>query len=221
MKTVLGSTRYVALSILAIVLGYSSVAYANITGVTDWTWSSGISCYTPLLDSSPQLVISATQYGAGPVQMGGTLLADSIDDPTLTINDQINNQSGVDWSGFILDVYMSTNFTFSSIPPNTYPFVANPSGWTAAVTIAPNYIGGGQYMGQITFSGGTPVSANPASNNNLLNFSYQVTFNGSLSYGFSEQATAIPVPEPTAAGCLLAGLGVLVGFARLKRGRQI
>jgi PEP-CTERM motif len=213
MKTLSNLNRFASLSVLAAALMCCSVGRAGITGVTNWGGSSGIDCWGVVFDNSPHLTVAASQYNAGPVQMWGTILADTPSDPTLTINDQINNESGIDWSGFVLDVYMSTNFSLT-LPASP---VANPLGWTGSITIAPTYVSPGQYMGQITFSGGTFVSADTNSVNNLLDFTYKITFNGSTSYSLGETATAIPVPEPATFGCVLLGLGALIGSWRMKQ----
>lgn len=131
-------------------------------------------------------------------------------DPTLTINDQINNVSGIDWSGFVLDVYMGSTFSLS-LPSSP---VANPLGWSGSIDITPYEISSGMWMGEITFTGGTPVSADPSSPNNILNFSYQISFAGSTSYSFTEQLTVIPVPEPSSASLVGFG-GVLSGLLTL------
>jgi len=206
--------KIVYITVLAAMALSGSVSRASITSVTNWTYSAGLYCYTPVLDSSPKLTLDAWLYnGSGPEQMGGTILTSSAIDPTLTINDQINNSSGVAWSGFVLDVFMSTTF---SIALSASP-VANPSGWTGDITIAPHFdAGSGQFMSQIVFSGGTPVSPNASDPSNLLNFTYQVSFSGSTSYSFTEQATAVPVPEPGAWGLWTIG-SLLLGFRACKR----
>ena len=156
--------------------------------------------------------------GSGPEQMGGTILTSSAIDPTLTINDQINNSSGVGWTGFVLNVFMSS--TFSLVLPASP--VANPSGWTGNIASAPHFDpGSGLYVGEILFSGGTPVSPVVGDPNNLLSFAYQISFSGSTSYSFTEQAAVIPVPEPGSLGLLVVGSLLLSGWGCRRRLGQV
>lgn len=218
MKILSKSNRFAALSVSAIVLMCCSIGRADITGVTDWNYSTGLYCYSPILDSSPQLTLNADLSTLGWEHMGGTLIANTPVDPTLTINDQINNDSGFAWSGFILNVSMSTNFSLNlpvSLVPPTLP-VGNPGGWTGSITVAPHFdVGSGLYVGQITFSGGTPVSPVSLDPNNILSLTYQITFSGSTSYSFAEQVSAVPVPEP--ATFSLLGFGMLMAVLKFRR----
>ena len=203
------------MSVATAVLMCCSVSHASITGWSDWGYSSGLSSCYSWLDSSPQLTIEAAQQGTTPVSMWGTIHTDTPGDPTLNINDIINNASGIDWSAFTLNVFMSSTFTIGLSPT-----VANPSGWTSIVT-QPVNTGPGVWMGQIQFNGGTPVSANPISAENLFNFTYQISFAGSTGYSFTEQAIVTPVPEPASATFILLGMGALVCTWRLKQNKQI
>jgi len=215
MKTLIRTKTLFGLSVAAAVLMCCSNGQASITGWSNWGNDSGLLNCTSWLDTSPRLTIQAAQDTSGPASAWGTIHTDTANDPTLTINDQINNASGIDWSAFTLDIFMSSTFT---IGPSS-PSVANPSGWTEVVT-QPIFTGT-SWMGEIKFTGGTPVSANPSSANNLFNFTYQITFAGSLSYNFSEQGSATPVPEPASVTFILLGMGALVCSWRMKRSENI
>lgn len=220
MKTSINIKKFVCLSVSAALLLCCSVSRANLTGVTGWYYSSGISCYptfTTPEGADPVLTITGNQTTPGSASMWGHILADTPSDPNLTINNQINNLSGVDWASFTVDVYMGTSFQLGlpAIP------VANPSGWNASVTVVPYDTGGGNWWGRLTFTGGTPVSANTLSPDNLLDYTYKIlNFSGSLSYGFSEVVTITPVPEPASATFILLGMGALVCTWRLKQNKQ-
>lgn len=213
MKTSATLRGFVCLSVAAVLLLCGSVSRANITGITGWGYSGGIDCY-PVFDTSPQLTIGGYQNSTGPVSMWATILADTPADPNLTINNQINNQSGLDWTAFTVTVTMGTTFNLG-----TTPFVTNPGGWSYLVN-QPVSIGGGNYQGSIQFTGGTPVSAAPGPNN-LLDYTYQIlNFSGSTGYSFNEAVSIVTVPEPASVTFVLLGMGALVCSWRLKQDKQ-
>ena len=216
MKTLIRVKRLVGWSVAAVLLMCGSVSRADLTGVTDWYNSTGVEYCYPAFSvpqySDPLLGISATQTNAGPVSMWGTIIANSISDPNLIINNQINNESGVDWASFTVDVYMSTSFSlgFPATP------VVSPSGWTGTISVTPHNTVGTTWWGQITFTGGTPVSANLLSPDNLLDYTYKIlNFSGSTSYSFQQDVTVVPVPEP--ATFSLLGLGTLMLVSKFRR----
>ncbi|MFO1477307.1 MAG: hypothetical protein U1F98_11710 [Verrucomicrobiota bacterium] len=134
--------------------------------------------------------MTADQYSAATMQ--GTIWTDSPEDPTLTIGLTINNDTGFPWTAYHINVSMSQVFTISS------PTVANP-GWTAVIQQQPVW-NGSTYLGQLEFTGGSPVGLDQ-----LLSLSYQITFTGATQYAFGQEL--IPVPEPSPASLLaLAGL---------------
>lgn len=186
----------------AAIWGLCSVAQASITGVTA-TGDENVSVpvYTFSATDS-QLTLNETQLGAGNVT--GDITTDVPGDPTLTIQNVINNDTGYAWTGYHVNVFMTQPFTIA----NT--IVLNP-GWTGSVTQQP-ILSGGVYGGQIDYLGGTPVL-----NGQILSFSYQITFGGSAS--FSQEL--IPVPEPGSLSLLLGGGLLLAGlmFIRQRRSR--
>ena len=197
----------------AAMLVCASASRAGIIGVTNWTYDTSLNGLSLVFDTSPHLGVVANQSGlAG--QMGGTILANSIEDPTLTMSDSINNDSGFAWSAYVLDVSMSVDFSLA-VPAN--PF-ANPSDWSGTISTAPHYDSvSGQYIGEIVFSGATPVSPVDGDLNNILDFMYKITFAGSSSYTLTQQFSAIPVPEPGALSLMAAGSLVLGGWTMGRR----
>jgi hypothetical protein len=180
-----------------------SLVHADITAVTDWGYSGGIYCYTPLWDSAGSVGIDGYQSGLG--QMGGMITTSDAVDPTLTINNSINNDSGFAWTGYIVDVFLNTNFSisFPAVP------VSNPSGWAAGVIIPVHFdSGSGLWTGTIDYTGGTPVSPVSGDPNNEFDFAYKVTFGGLTQYSLTESVT--PVPEPGAFSLLMIG-GLVLG----------
>ncbi len=194
---------------------YFAHANANITGAS-WDYGSGdVSCVM-LWDSSDPTTLNLDMYQSGSVgQMNGGVTTDSAGDPTLTMNNEVDNNSSFAWTSYYVDVYMNVNFSFSGIS------VANPLGWAGGVLIAPHQVAPftPQWTGTLIYyaNGGPPVNNIPLDPNNVLDFTYKVSFLGSTSYNIQEVVTA--VPEPGALSLLLAG-GFLAGGVRVLRRRQ-
>jgi hypothetical protein len=191
----------------AMVLGFS-LSHATITGVPTWDYSGGLYCYSPVFSSANQSVsLSGYQNNYGSIGLGIT--TDTSTDPTLTINNSINNQSSFAWTEYIVSVAMNQSFTISTAAATA------PPGWTAGIT-QPGAPVAGIYTGIIDYVGGTPVANSPGPNN-ILNFGYSVTFSGSTSYSLTESAN--PVPEPNMAAFLLIS-GTLLGGWMIARRRS-
>ncbi len=206
-------------------LAFCSTANAIITdaywdadddGVIDcntWTWTGG---------TAPTLWMSGDQLGLpgdpfAPGHMVGYVTLDSAEDPILTLNGTINNQTASAWYGYQINVIMSIPFTFVSPGPT----VGNPPiyDWFVAGVGAPTvqlsgpYIG--QYMGSLYFSKGTDIMFNES-----LDFLYSIEFSGSWGFQFTQEMIpwATTIPEPSTA--VLAGFGALVLALRLRRNRR-
>ena len=194
----------------ALLLFGASQASADITNI--WyadDGDGGLVCPTYPPTSGDSLDIYGDQYW-GPGHVLVNIATDTAEDPTLTLNNVIDNDTGFDWTGYIVNVYLNKSFTFSGIS------VANPSGWTGAVTISPAFNGmSGLWEGQITYTGGTPVNTIIGDPNNNLDFTYKVTFSGATQYTLTEEVT--PVPEPGAVLLTLVGLAVFCGISRFRR----
>jgi hypothetical protein len=188
-------------------LGWS-LSQASITSIPTWSYSGGFYCYAPVFTTADQTVdLTGHQSSFG--AMGLNIITDTPTDPTLTVNDSINNTSSFAWTEYVVNVAMNQSFSINSAG------VVAPGGWTANIT-QPGAPVSGVYTGTIDYLGGTPVSIYPALNS-TLNFGYQVTFSGSTSYSLIQSAT--PVPEPGALGLLMTS-GLLVGGRTLSRRRQ-
>ena len=138
--------------------------------------------------------------------MDFTITTDTPSDPTLTINNSINNTSSFAWTEYIVNVAMNQAFSIDSAG------VIAPSGWTANIT-QPGAPVGGVFTGTIDYLGGTPVSIFPDSNS-TLNFGYQITFAGATQYSLTQ--TANPVSEPGAFALLMFGMLLFSGWMASK-----
>ena len=132
-------------------------------------------------------------------------------DPTLKLISAIDNDTSFTWTAYHVNVYMNNSFTLSAATAS-FPG-AIPGDWTATITQQATPIGGGQYEGQLDFTGGTPVAVGDE-----LDFSYKLAFTGATSYSFTQEM--IPVPEPGTIGFLAAGALLLGGFRVVRQRRN-
>lgn len=141
------------------------------------------------------LTFDGVQSGSG--MFGADVLSATSPDPTLTVNESIDNTSSFIWTEYILSVSMNQNFSINSAG------VTAPSGWTAAIT-APSGPVSGIYTGTIDYyvvAGGTPVAIYPLPNSTLY-YGFQLTFDSST---YSVTESVMPVPEPGTLSLLLVG----------------
>jgi hypothetical protein len=185
-------------------LGWS-ISQASVTSIPAWSYSGGIYCYAPVLDTAAQSVAldgNQSSFGA----MGLTIQTDTASDPILTIANSINNTSSFAWTAYVVSVAMNQTFSINSAS------VSAPPGWTASIT-QPGAPVSGVYTGMIDYVGGTPVATSGP--NNTLDFMYAVQFTGSTSYSLTESAN--PIPEPGPFSFLMAGALLLGGWTVARR----
>ena len=142
-----------------------------------------------------QLSIDGTHnlWDAGHIQ--GDIITDTELDPTLTLFNEIDNDTGVTWNDYHVKVTMSKSFSFSNVA------VTN-GGWTFNTT-TPVQVGS-DWIGYIDYFAGNLVP-----NGGTLDFSYAISFLGSVS--FQEELTPSTVPEPGTFALMVCGLtGLLV-----------
>jgi hypothetical protein len=123
-------------------------------------------------------------------------------DPTVTVRNTIDNDTGFDWTGYHVNVFMNTNFSLAAA--TIYPDTSEP-GWTGSITVSPAVWNGSEYEAQADYVGGSPIL-----DGETIDFSYMMTFTGSVQY--CQQM--IPIPEPGTVILLLSGLAGLVAFRR-------
>ena len=181
-----------------------STTFANAGSILNATayGDQNIECYLYTFSPTDQSLLMGTgampmdQYSSGTVS--GYITTDG--DPTMTIGNNIENDTGFSWTGYIVGISMSQFFTISA------PAVSNP-GWNISISQQPPV--GGPFTGQLILTQGSGASI-PVGG--VLDFSYKVTFGGSGGYS----TTLTPVPEPGTAG--LVALGLLGGwFVRRRR----
>jgi len=196
------TTRFL-LGLLSV--GAVTAAQASITSSLFWSTdtskindSNGWS-YGPNKGSA---VLTGIQYAAG--QVAGSVQTDTVLDPTLLRGNYMNNDTGQSWGGYSDVLTMQVPFTIGSVN------ISAPGDWSYTV-IVPTLVGG-QYQGSIQFSGGTAIGAGGE-----LDFSYTLTFGGSMQYNINEQLTPTIVPEPGTMSLLLLGGLAVAGFAQCRR----
>lgn len=194
----------------AIAFAHFTISNAAITNVwlenptsVQWSWQS--------LGENATLWMSGAQTEVD-WQLFGQVRTDSPEDPVLTLNGTVLNNTTSSWLGYQINVLMSIPFTF--VAPG--PSVINPpnNDWLVVATWQP-WWNGSSYIGTLWFSAGTPVDIGDS-----LNYTYSIDFSGTLGFQFCTQMIPwfTPVPEPSS--FVLAGLGglaMLAMFWRFKR----
>jgi hypothetical protein len=179
-----------------------SISNASITNVTAYG-GTAVDCYFYSFGSPGDLFTMMSHQNAKG-KIWGNILTDTAEDPTLTLQNTIDNQTAFSWTAYHVDVSMNNPFAIAS------PSVLN-SGWTFGAPVQPVW-NGSAYVGQIDFYAGTPVAIGQ-----ILSFSYQIVFSGATSFNFTESLT--PVPEPGVLSLLLGG-GLLLAGSRTVSRRQ-
>ena len=67
-------------------------------------------------------------------------------DPTVTMRNTIDNDTGFSWTGYHVNVFMDNPFTVSAATIYT-PATSEP-GWTGSITVSPAVLVGSQYEGR-------------------------------------------------------------------------
>lgn len=177
-------------------------ARANITGITYSSDNNAVlNCPIYTWPGGTGVNIYGYQH-SGPGSIDFNVTTDSSGDPTLTLGNTIVNDTGFAWSGYEVTVTMQQTFTLSSA------LVTVPANWSIGSIVQPGAPVGGIYTGNIFLSAGTPIQVGQP-----LDFSYQLSFDGSVA--FTETLT--PTPEPGTCSLLLAGLALGGWFTSRRR----
>jgi hypothetical protein len=142
----------------------------------------------------------AQQSGSGGTDL--TIGTDTPTDPAFTLAISTVNSSGFTWTSYLVDVSMSTTFTFSGVANSV------PGDWSATVQ-NPGAPVAGIFTGHLVFNAGTPVAVTQP-----FDFTYTVNFTGGGSINLNQTLT--PVPEPGTLSLLAVG-GALLMIIRRRR----
>jgi hypothetical protein len=192
-----------------------TTSYASITNAWWNDDGDGMMVCTNWTYEGSTLNMWGTQYGS-PAHMQGWADASDAIDPTLTLGNSVNNDTGVTWLGYQVNVIMSIPFTFTTPGPS----VDNPptSDWFFAgglpVTLQVSGPWAGYYEGTLYFNAGTPLAPGGE-----LDYLYSINFAGSTHYSFTQEAFAYMTSIPEPGTFMLAGIGGLLLTLRLRRNR--
>jgi hypothetical protein len=193
--------KILAFAIAASFLTGLTPARANVIGISYAPDSSGaLNCPVYTWPGGTDVNIYGYQYW-GPGSINFNVTTDSSGDPTLMLGNSIVNDTAFAWTGYEVTVTMGQTFTLSSAS------VTVPPDWFVSSVVQPVLVAG-QYTGNIFLSAGTPVQIDQP-----LDFSYQLSFDGSVA--FTETLT--PTPEPATCSLLLSGLALGGWIARRRR----
>jgi hypothetical protein len=200
------SARNVTKSFLVALSLIASVTLSRASITNAWLYSgdnSIMSCTYNWSASDPNnFGVAGTQYSTASALLRGYVYTDTPTDPTLSLGENINNDTGIAWSDYHVQISMAQSFSFSNVG------VSNP-GWTYSV-VNPTF-NGTSYVGEVNYFAGSPVV-----NGGLFVFNLSISFVGSVV--FTETATPSFVPEPTTMGIGAVG-GLLLLVARARRNR--
>ena len=186
-------------------------SYANITNV--WYRDDGdgaFNCSNPGdWSGTPTNELSLGVAGKQCWEPGHLLLdvyTDSAEDPTLKIDNSIDNDTSFAWTTFTVNIYMATNFSLSNVN------VSTPSDWSVVNYNTNSTWNGSQYVATVVYDTGPSITVS-----NSIEFGYWVKFSGSPAYTITQEM--IPVPEPSSLALVAMGGLFLARFA-LRRGRK-
>jgi hypothetical protein len=199
--------RIRSIILLAAAISLSSLTSdASVIGASYGDDGDGaIVCPVYSVGATDTLYVYGDQYW-GPGHVLGTIDTDSPEDPTITLDNSLDNDTAFTWTAFRVNVQLNHVFSILTSP---YPVAYTPADWTASIISQPVNIGGGIYQGTIDFYSGTPVGIG-----DTLEFRYKINFSGLTTYEFCQEF--IPIPEPGTFSLVLGG-ALLLGAAKRRQ----
>ena len=195
--------------VVAVVIGLAccSISNANITNLTyaddgdgafvctPWSWSGNA--------SSVYMHVTGDQFWA-PGHLLLNVLTTDTNDPTLKIDNSIDNQTSFAWTKFTVNLTMDVGFTLTNV------FVSTPGDWGIISFDQTANFTGSNYLATVVYDTGAAIASN-----GVIEFGYWVQFSGSPAYTITQEM--IPVPEPTSWAMVALGAIALLGSRRLRR----
>ena len=190
-------------SVIALVL-LASVTVTRATITNAWLYATDANMTCGYTWSTPDslLTLVGTQNYALPAVLSGHVYTDVSGDPTLNLNQSINNQSGPTWTDYHVQISMPQPFTFLNVG------VTN-AGWTFTINPVVGNVGSIDYV--------ATSSAADIAPGGELGFFFSLNWSTGAT-SFTETDTPSFVPEPGEIGlATVGGLLMLVARARRKR----
>jgi hypothetical protein len=195
--------RSILLAALAVLT--CSISNATITNVVAWGASSAVDCYLYTWSATDNLFTMHLNQSQ-PGNVWGQIQTDTPTDPSLTLDNVIDNDTAFDWTSYDVDVFM--NQSFSILSPTVNAPVYSVGDWGVQSYTPTSTYNGSQWVGHIVLAGITPIPQVTGT----LDFSYTISFTGPVQ--FTEVLT--PAPEPNSLTLLAGGVLLLAGLRSTK-----